>query len=1549
MKSWRELGEVPDSDDESVDDTELHVNEQLDRFSDIDLDKPQTETVPITSVNTDIWSFPSSSPRHASPEYLVTRNQTPPKPSEPASIGRPIRKEHGLGSLPATPSKRRPDTTEKPFLEDEISTSYVQVTAPGSTVSSPASLLSRTPTPPESPSLLQACLSSSRARGTPVNDEDISRQVAVRLERSLRPRKPIQQHPYLLENAQYTTFMKSHGVKPIRVIPGAQSAQKTTEDENSQEQEYQAEESQDPRGEGPMGSTEESAPIFFDDDEDELALSPSLPKTSSPGQLLRASSQQTSTDQTDATSISDDDDLPPLERLVPLSGKKRQILKRPRSRLRSATQRKRPRFVPGSSQGSSPRPVFVPPPSVWDLSSSPPGPQALYEPSQVLGNMAESPVQERPRTPSTSFRRPTSTADPLGNGTADTPIVINEDSESELSESNLTASSHSSDSDSDVIRQNSRRIRGVLPASWLRLDQTKGKPAARNVRRSPEPSPNRAARRGVALPRQGSPKPPSTAPLLLFEDSEESDDTSRRRQNTEEDAVRTTPPAIVMGEYDGDSVMEDDAIDWMLPTRKRSGSYSTSHRVKKQKKSRTQSVFKGNPSQLSRQPKITQVLSRSKHAITSTSAKKDSTDHPHRTHDGSSTKRKSRKRAATPPLLSILDVVEPDAPRFVKIAARAVKRKANLGKASPSKKLISLATRSDNVDALSALRDWKCGKTRPRIAAPQFRHAEKSKSRPALREITANAIRNRISANRTPARSKSASSFPRKLARQTSLDGFVTVDNEEPPAPPSPLTSEFRPGKPIKDRIPTLRPAQLEADEHEDRRRRLNSRKRTLDAFYRRTRRALGEPADDSLEQEPLDVNFTLQEPGSHGQYVSSDAEEPPTTGKRRMRDAKSRFRKRHRPQYLDPEAPQYTRANDPLPAEVSIIEVQAHRTQDKLGGLAPYGTHYTQHFEVFPLDRGTFFHESTVIGRGVVRNAVERGLSDRIRHQRPPASFFFDGQTLRWGAWCDTTSSEFGILVDWVVEQLSLDATAEAATSRKTIDAADFVLEYILGSLSVYSDLEEKAFFSRCLEVLPSFTNRFESLDWATASEGRKRTQLEVATRFTVVILAVRSLGLVSGGDHIQNMKVEDLLKKLASVTVGRLLEAGTEQLRALYSDLQRSSFRERGIRSDRFLANCWVVMMRVLKSAAIPRGSFWDITHSAMQSRNASSDPDAQTFERLWQDMFTLLPLCEFDNSGVLVPGLRDSDPMEGWMLPQQLLKPVFDLYKSNPRQPPGFNDYCRALVARCHYLVQQWGWHRCTGIIGTIFDFFGSQSLAHLRNEEVYKSPQFLEELDDNPSLSIEPADRCFHIFIKLLALAIRRLKQAGRNNDIKNLVARTLPNHNRQYLKEDTVHQHDLAALRNHHDLLCTLFWASPPDLRPAVRLIEKLVVPGSAHKEACLINVRAWNQLARFVMSHGEGVAAFKPFAAWRNNVFNQVSDQYLSAASDIEQQFHALSSELPGVSKDMRDEMIAKNKATALDILHFSVKASLDVLQRAPTLEAALGCFNTSESAPISV
>ncbi|KAK4465942.1 protein mms22 [Cladorrhinum samala] len=1434
-------------------------------------------------------SVPSSSPEQIHQLSSSTRKRPPPRPTRPTSpVQQPLEQYEQRSITQAA------DAVEQDFLEDDISKSYVRESA--APLSSPLSSLPGSPLLPRlSPSPSRARPSPPRFQSTPPrlrsatleiveNEDDLSRRTALRLERSLRPRKPIQQHPYLLENAQYATFMKSHGVKPIKVVQASQSAGRQ-EEEDSQEKEFIAEE-----------ESQETPVLFDNSDVDELAPSPTLPKTS-PAHNLRTSSQRShGGSQTDNTSMSDGEDFPDLDKLKPLAVKKRSRtlkgLKRPPSTQQLSSTQKRRRVIPSSSP---PADVHVPPSIPRSLQSSPLVREVSRE--DLLENTRRSPIRRLAKTPSVGF---------WDNGNTYSPVAIEDDDGSGLSGAESHSSGQSSGSESEVVREQSRRIRGVLPASWLRLNQPPtNKPApARQSRQSPERSPEPATiRKGVALPRPGTQRPP-TSTAFLFDESEDSDEPSRAQSASNSLPPSTAPPAAILIEDDGSSGMEDDHVDWMLPGQKRS----------------------------SRSKSTTAAGSR---PMGTTKRRRSATQ-------------SRRKRAATPPLLSILDVMEDDAPKFIKIAARTARKTKTMGKTSPSRKAIRLANRTDNVDVLSTLRDWKSGKTKPKVALELSKRSTQPKKRPVLREVSTNvSSRSHLAA---PRRTSGISGDP----QQSNLDGFVEVledENSEPPQLPQlpqlPQPRKLSVRKPgVQGRGPVMRPAQLEEDEGEDKRRQLNARKRRLDAFYRRAQQLLDLPAIDEPRNR-VDIDFNRQKGPAqqiHDQQSKfpEDSSAQATQGPKAVRP---RYKKTRRPQHVNLEAPQYARANDPLPADIFLVNVEDHnpdQPQDKLQGLGPYGTIYTQHFDIFPLDVGVFFHESTVIGRGFIQKAMETSFAERIRHQKASVSWTLDqGAVFRWSVWDDKTSSELGILVDWVSDQLSAEAE-NPIDARKPIEAADFILRYILNSLSIPDDLGEKAFVARCLEVFSSFIARFDSLEWKDMSAETNMKRLEVISRFNIVMLAVRSVSQ-AGSNPIETMTVEDTVTKLGRATIKRLLGSGLDELRELYGDLQQASFRERGIRPDRVLVNCWAVVVRVLQSTNIPRSSFWDVAQSVMLSDGIAAGLDAQAFERLWRDMFTLLPLGELDNSGILIAGLRKTAPMEGWTLPQKLLKRVFELYRGHSRQPASFNEYCRALVARCHFLVQQWGWRKYTGIIGTIFDFFGSQNLANLRNEEVYKSPKFLEELGGKPSLFIEPEDRCFHIFLKMLALAIQRLRELGRMNDIKNLVARTLPNHNRQYHKEDTIHQHDLAALRNHHDLLCTLFWVAPPDLRPAVHLIEKLVVPASAHKEACLISIRAWSQLARFVISNGEGVDVFRPFAVWRNNIFNQVLDQYLSAASDIEQQFRALPNQGHGISKEMRDDMIAKNKASALDVLALSIKTSLAVLQRAPTLEAAMYGLNTTQ------
>ncbi|KAH8897854.1 hypothetical protein GQ53DRAFT_837621 [Thozetella sp. PMI_491] len=1577
MKNWKERGEVPDSDDdESSDDLDLGKSQVQ------GLDHPPIGLLlpdePLqTAPDAHIWDIPSSPTRQERHENVSRGQEASEKHASPDQVAvSPPGKGRGSGDdlvralVPERSDKGEVDSktasetlpaevlvpvSERPRSIDRSTSPAHEVAVPPSPLSSlssvPSSALSllrsRSPTP-ELPVFDDA---PQEVNHVPHGweQEDESRQAAVRLERSLRPRKPIQQHPYLLESAQYANLMKSRGVKPVR-IPRAAEPEKQHE-EDSQDQDFAADESQEASGGGRNGADEESNPILWGssvDDLDELALSPS-PKTSSLRRQVRLSSQRSSGD-TDATSVIDEDeDMPTLDDILRDPTNAAKLSKRQKSR-RMDSSRKRQKTTAQVLSSSPTRPFIRP----HRLSSPPLSQHITAGPSSDLGATPLPAMRNRLEVhiPSKPSPRPTaSPASPQRTEIVDFTHEVVDISDEGSDNDSHSASGSEASSDAETVRHHVRRLRGVLPASWLRLDQHKGKSVAREPRerRSPEQSPERVApRRGVAMLRQSSPKP-STARVFSLDDFSDEDDEESPRGLPQEPSREIDNPSssnMPLPIFDDDPGvgMEDNTIDPMTIGSKRSR--SSTGRSRDPKRRRTQlSMFNDQPGQKTRQPRINQVLGRSKSM--STPAKGTSHSYgakaPVQRSSTTSSRSAPRRRAEIPPLLSILDVMEPEAPNFVKIAARTAKRKKNLGKSSPSRKIISLATRIDNVDALSVLRDWKTGRTRPRVSVPQLETTKKTSSRRPLKELSTNTASHRFgSSGSTSTRASDPSVHP-KAPRQMGLGEF-TRSRSDLSHQASRVLQVSQPPKPAPRRIlrlqqPQLRPAQLETDDTEGVGRSVfKFGKHALDSLYRKTQKgsSLRAPSIVSLESYFNSIS-PVNKPSDNERQ--SELPNPPRS------NTKTRFKKRFVPNPVDLDAPQFTHANDPLPApevtevaEEDLAVIAQDPLKDKLRGLGPYGSVYTQHFEVFPLDQGIYFHASTLIGSGCISKAVDPNYCEKLRHTRPRISFTLDERSLRWGPWEESTSSELGILVDWIADKLTLGSSQVPLAEQGPVAAAGFILSYVLDSLSFPQDSAEKSFVSRSLEVMQSFVARSESNSPPPVET--KQAQAEVYARFTVAILAMYRVATANGSDYSLVVRIEDALTKIAKLCVKTLLDIGLSGLRRMYSDLQRASVRERGIRSSQFATNCWVILIRVLEHLQIPRSSFWDITYAVMLQEDVVSGYDAQKFEALWLDMFTLLPLSEFDNSGVLISGLRYNTPMEGWTLPQQLSKRVFDLYRANTRQPPSFNEYCRAVVSRSHYLVQQWGWSRCSSIVGTMFDFFGSQNLAHLRNEEVYKSPSFLDNLGDSPSLAIEPEDRCFHIFIKLLALAIQRLRKLDRINDIRNLVTRTLPNHNRQYSKEDTIHQRDLAALRNHHDLLCTLFWAAPPEVRPGVHLIEKLVAPESSHKEAVLINIRAWSQLADFLVSSGECSTSFKPFISWQNNVFQHLLDQYLSAASDIEQQFRALAGQNRDISTAMKDQMISRNKGAAMDGMYMTLKSSLEALKHAGTLETAVYALN---------
>ncbi|KAI1780676.1 Mus7/MMS22 family-domain-containing protein [Hypoxylon cercidicola] len=1522
MAKWKELGEVPDSEDESGFDSSQESEDVLPlQGSDArPPERPAADTPKPT--RQDIWDIPSSS-QNIEERNDVNRDSTQqplsPHP-QPETTAEPQPTLH-LDSSPL--SSPLPDFGDDPgTLIQAADIGGVELDEPQIPEGAPSS-----------PQYISAVF---EVRNVLDQNEDILYDETPSRggRRSLRPRKPIQEHPYLLEGAQYSKTLRSHGVRPLRVH--AQEAARKRPEEDSQEQEYE-EESQSTLREQGQEDTGESQEIqdlgLLDEEEIAPAGSPSPSPSPSLGRVEVRTEDFLNSSQSDEE-FPDTADIEKWKKLT----KRRTTTTKRQASPKVSEKRKRPKLHQPVrfAREVSPSPST----NVFDIPPSPPHTSPNFNVTPVNHVRRSKPVATlTPKQSSTTSSRAQSPA-PANQSTSIVDLTMVED-EDETDDEHRVGSS--SDSESDVESRQAamrRRMRGVLPASWLRLDQqsTRRKEKRALPQRSPDHSPERTQRKGVAQRRQVSPKPGISTALFL--DDSDDDDTTLRVNEVSK--LYNNNDDIPIFEDDVGSVIEDDHIDYMLHGNKRT-STGTDGRERPRKRRKTQqSTFKGPTGQPKRQQRITGLLSRTKSATAESSVRnhvtKNSSAPRHRTRGLNRTPTRSQ----TPPQLGILDVMEPNAPPFIRIAARTARKRSDKGRTSPSKKQISLGTRRDNIDAIGILRDWKRGRIQPKTSNTVTKH-QANLPKP-LHPISHNSVAQPPKTTSKPRSHRvvpsSLFSQPRRMTKQASIDNFVSIEADTSfthtqPTPPAPRHAQISRAKSYNA---ISRPAQLETAEENIGRQAFDSRKRALDALYRRSRKALHAPVSIALETFVGDSVSSENHTGRAGGLSS-------VNGPGRLEPVPSRtqpkLRKRLRPRQLDITAPQYAHANDPLPRELSPVgPVEVYNTPEptgKLLGLGPFGTHYTQHFEVFPLDPGVYFHESTLLGSGRLVKALNEKPRGSLQHLRGGCSLIIDEKALRWSQWDAQTSSELGIVFDWIVDYFHSDSS-DTDNSSTPVQATEFVLDYLQDHISFADEESEKHFVGRGLEILQSFAQRLEALP--AQAHDRARPLVDVLSRS--LIISLQTLRICQNLDHLSEaFQLEETLKRIARWTIRKLLDTELADIRNLYHDLQGRPFRERGIRNEHYSLVCWVILIRVLEETRIPRCGFWDVVSSAMLSPDPSSISDAHTFERIWYDLFTLLPLGEFDNFGVIVSGGRHAIPLEGWNLPQKLLKRVFQLYESNPRQAPSFNDYCRGLISRCHYLVEQWGWRKSNGIIGTIFDFFAARGLSHLRNEEAYKSPEFLEHLAGSPSLAIVPEDRCFHIFLKLLALSIKRLEDHGLTKDVRNMVARVLPNHNRQYEKEKDIHESDLAALRNHHDLLCTLFWAAPPSLRPSVQTIEKLVIPGSSHKEACLISLRAWNQSSQFVISLDEDNGTYKPFADWQKNIFQQVMEQYLSAESDIQQQLSRMSKDASkNISRDMMNAVIKLNRKGAMDVLHFSMKGFLSVLRQAPTLGAVSFALN---------
>ena len=173
--------------------------------------------------------------------------------------------------------------------------------------------------------------------------------------------------------------------------------------------------------------------------------------------------------------------------------------------------------------------------------------------------------------------------------------------------------------------------------------------------------------------------------------------------------------------------------------------------------------------------------------------------------------------------------------------------------------------------------------------------------------------------------------------------------------------------------------------------------------------------------------------------------------------------------------------------------------------------------------------------------------------------------------------------------------------------------------------------------------------------------------------------------------------------------------------------------------------------------------------------------------------------------------------------------------------------------------------------------------------------------------------------------------------------------RTYLrKEDSMLEEDLESLRNHHDLLATLYWATPSPVRPRIEIVRSLVDHTSSHREACRVNVKTWANLAKYQISTCEPRDALHPFSAWYREIIEQSINQFRLARSEAEDHFELARDRSDGlVTSALLESVVARNQnlilATIVDAMA-GLKASLLASRDAMTAASFLHQCQTQKA-----
>ena len=688
MSEWRERGYVPDSDDEE-DFEERHDKPSQQPTRESEHDKPPVANQAVTRNNLPVKSQPVESRSQSTSYRVVVEIPAKSAGTIHADEDGVTNNDDDLDGRPDGPDAatgQSPSTAE--LLHQQLRTGLEtcsQILRPTSPVADLSDTDSPLSSPPSSPEALDSAVletrnvTQNRRKETPQPDPRFFAPA-----RTFRPRTSIQNNPYTLEYAKYQQQCRQRGLAPIR----PENFRPAQAHEGTQVSDAQA-------------SSQSASSISIHSQEVDEGVSEEE-ESQSPVHGVRSSGH--------FRAPSGEEELPDITDILRGAVSpthQRQKTHRPRNNRSFGPNLERresfrvPSLSPGLNVGNNNGTTDV---SMFDLPLSPPRSDGLDTSSVGRAAIPKINATIAPRPPLTPVL--SSDRQPMKRSI----IEVSSSSETE-SEQTASERSQSPSDESQRYVNIRRRIKGVLPASWLRLDAKK---QTKKVDPKSHAFPTKASPvKGIAN-HVTSAVTRSTQRRIVSDDDSDTTDSSGRQGRPNLQAQQD--PFEEDDDFTMYDVVEDDAVDAMLPSRSRGPNRYVS--TKKQQK-RLGESWVGTQSR--RAP-----ATNTKVSYGSTRVREQ--------HSRQSQPHKKTKRRSGPRAISVIDApdLRPDngarAPQYLRVAART-ERQVYLDDRRPIQKFLQLATKRDTQDVNDQMATLQLADRRPRARTQQRKNGVANSSR----------------------------------------------------------------------------------------------------------------------------------------------------------------------------------------------------------------------------------------------------------------------------------------------------------------------------------------------------------------------------------------------------------------------------------------------------------------------------------------------------------------------------------------------------------------------------------------------------------------------------------------------------------------------------------------------------------------------------------------------------------------------------------------------------------------------------------------------------